>query len=98
MLIDTPPSIGQLAGRLIESLAGTMLRFELSGFDAFVDDWRQRDWLRGRRVVIDSPGGEVAGTAAGLDSNGALLLDGPGGRTVVASGSIVRVEGGGGNA
>jgi BirA family biotin operon repressor/biotin-[acetyl-CoA-carboxylase] ligase len=94
MLLAAPPSTGQLAGRLIEALVGTMLRFELSGFDGFAEDWRHRDWLRGRRVVVDAPGGEVEGTAAGVDSNGALLLDGPGGRTVVASGSITRVGGG----
>jgi BirA family biotin operon repressor/biotin-[acetyl-CoA-carboxylase] ligase len=95
MLLDAPPSTAQLAGRLIEALAGTLRRFEQSGFDGFAEDWRRRDWLKGRRVVVDAPGGMVEGTAAGVDANGALVLDGPGGRTAVASGSIARVDGGG---
>ena len=95
MLLDEPPSIEPLAGRLIEALVGTMLRFERSGFDGFAEDWRRRDWLQGRRVVVDSPRGELEGTAAGVDSSGALVLDGPGGTTAIASGSIVRVDGGG---
>ena len=94
-LLEPLPPPGQLAGRLIDSLFETMLRFEESGFGSFAEAWRHCDWLKGRRVVVELPDGEVAGVAAGVEPNGALILDGPGGRTTIASGSITRVGGAG---
>jgi BirA family biotin operon repressor/biotin-[acetyl-CoA-carboxylase] ligase len=94
-LFDSPPSTSQLAGRLIEGLFETLLRFEESGFDTFAADWRQRDWLHGRGIVVELPDGELAGIAAGVESDGALILDVTGGRRKIASGSITRVDGAG---
>jgi BirA family transcriptional regulator, biotin operon repressor / biotin---[acetyl-CoA-carboxylase] ligase len=43
----------------------------------------------GREVVVHRPdGGTTTGTAAGLDASGALLVDGPGGRTVHHAGDV----------
>jgi BirA family biotin operon repressor/biotin-[acetyl-CoA-carboxylase] ligase len=92
-LVDPAPSREHLAGRLIDALVETLLQFEASGFDRFVDDWRRRDWLKGRRVVVELPGRKVEGVAAGVESSGALILDGPGGRQAIASGSVTRVHG-----
>lgn len=48
----------------------------------------RRDALRGRRVRVEVPSGAV-GTAAGIDSSGALLLDTGGGDVVrVTAGSV----------
>ncbi|GAA1181890.1 biotin--[acetyl-CoA-carboxylase] ligase [Ornithinimicrobium humiphilum] len=43
----------------------------------------------GQEVVVHRPdGGTTTGTAAGLDDSGALLVDGPGGRTVHHAGDV----------
>jgi BirA family biotin operon repressor/biotin-[acetyl-CoA-carboxylase] ligase len=94
-LLGSPPSTSQLAGRLIGGLFDTLLRFEDSGFDSFAADWRQRDWLNGRGIIVELPDGELAGIAAGVESDGALILDVSGGRRKIASGSITRVDGAG---
>ena len=92
-IVDPTPSRERLAGLLIESLFRTMVQFEESGFDAFVDDWRRRDWLKGRQLVVESPGSEITGIAAGVGSDGALIIDGSGGRMRIASGSVTKVGG-----
>ena len=49
-----------------------------------LDEWRQRDLLRGSHVRWN--GGE--GTAAGLDDSGALLVDTDGGRVALDAGEV----------
>lgn len=93
--LDPLPTRERLAGSLVEALVATVKRFELSGFDSFAKDWRRRDWLKGRHIVVEVPGGQAKGVAAGVEANGALILDGPGGRRSVASGSITSVDGAG---
>jgi biotin-(acetyl-CoA carboxylase) ligase len=69
--------------------------FEEQGFDAFADIWRNHDWLRGRKVTVRQPGGSICGTALGIDSDGALLVQEATTTTRVISGSI-EVQGIGG--
>lgn len=80
-----------LAGTLIEHLFRTFTRFDEQGLTGFVDDWQQSDWLRNRVITVDMPDRQVTGIAAGIDNDGALLVDGKSGRSRVISGSIVMV-------
>ena len=88
-LTDEPPAMGKLAGSIIESMFTTYVGFEADGFESFVDAWRKHDWLLGRVVTVDTPERQISGTAAGIDHDGALLIDASGSRTRVVSGSIV---------
>jgi len=92
-VLGTAPSRARLAGSIVEGLVGSMVRFESSGLVAFVDGWEKRDWLRGRHVVVELAGETIGGIASGIEPDGALRLDGPGGPTRIASGSIVMVGG-----
>jgi BirA family biotin operon repressor/biotin-[acetyl-CoA-carboxylase] ligase len=83
-----------LSAAIINHVIDSLLTYEGRGFDAFVDAWRRYDWLRGRTVAVDLPGGEVRGTASGIDVDGALLVRHAARTTRVISGSI-RVDGGG---
>ena len=67
----------------------TMSAFRTQGFAGFADDWRRHDWLLGRQIVVDMPGGQITGRAAGVDTDGALLVDTDSERVRVTSGSIV---------
>lgn len=88
-IVSEPPSRGLLAGTIIESLYATLVRFEALGFGNFASDWEQYDWLRGREITVDMPNRQVTGIAAGVDVDGALLVDGKAGQVRIISGSIV---------
>ena len=62
------------------------------GFAAYRTEWRSADFLRGRAVRLDEPAGRVFGTALGIDSDGALLVETEAGerRRVVAGDVSVR--------
>lgn len=78
-----------IVGALIDSLYLTFRQFAESGLAAFMDDWRQHDWLRGREITVDMPDKQVTGKAAGVDDDGMLLVDTNAGQVRVLSGSIV---------
>lgn len=78
-----------LAGTIIEHLYQTFSRFENLGFAGFVEDWQRHDWLRDREITVDMADRQLTGVAAGVDDDGALLVDSKSGRTRVISGSIV---------
>lgn len=88
-LTRQPPATDELAGVIVESMYATHVGFEKNGFESFVDDWREHDWLLGRSVTVDTPERQISGTAAGVDHDGALLVETGGNRMRVVSGSVV---------
>jgi BirA family biotin operon repressor/biotin-[acetyl-CoA-carboxylase] ligase len=88
-LVDEVPSRDLLAGTMIEVLFRTMARFESHGFADFAGDWQRYDWLRGREVKVEMPDKRLTGIAAGVDVDGALIVDTGAMQQRVVSGSIV---------
>ena len=84
-----PPARELLAGTIVDHLYWTFSRFEDSGFAGFAQEWQQHDWLRGREITVDMPDKQVTGIAAGVDDDGALIIDNKSGRNRVISGSVV---------
>ena len=82
------PDRARLGGAIIGALAGVFGRFGERGFSVFASEWQRRDWLMGREIIADMPEGRVAGTAAGVDADGALIIDAPAGPMRVVTGSI----------
>jgi BirA family biotin operon repressor/biotin-[acetyl-CoA-carboxylase] ligase len=80
-----------LAARLIDVLCDTFVDYAVSGFSTYLDRWTARDWLLGREVIIDAPGPKTSGIGAGIDADGALLLDTAAGIVRVSSGSVMPV-------
>lgn len=85
---DSPPPRGDAAAVLVEQFFATFVEFEKQGFDSCIDAWRKLDWLHGRSILVDTANRQVTGTAAGVDVDGALLIDTQDGRQRVISGSI----------
>lgn len=84
------PKHEDLAARLIDSLCATFVDFETEGFDRYVQQWGERDWLFGRELVIDMQQQQVTGTGAGIANDGALLVDtGEGMIRRIRSGSVL---------
>jgi len=89
-----PPSRVALVGALVNALAELFAAYPRTGFAAYRSDWRAGDFLRGRAVHLDDAAGAVAGTALGIDPDGALLIETTSGvrRRVVAGDVSVRSD------
>jgi BirA family biotin operon repressor/biotin-[acetyl-CoA-carboxylase] ligase len=87
-----PPARAALAGALVNELAMVFIDYPSQGFAAYRREWRAADFLRGRAVQLDEPAGPLRGTAAGIDADGALLVETAAGerRRVVAGDVSVR--------
>jgi BirA family transcriptional regulator, biotin operon repressor / biotin---[acetyl-CoA-carboxylase] ligase len=84
--IDAAATPARTLDRVAPALLAAVRRFDDAGFAAFADRFAARDLLRGRQVTGDHNGAALVGVAAGVDSDGALLLDGPSGRSRLTSG------------
>lgn len=89
------PARDVLAGTVTEHLLATLVQFEALGFNSFVDTWREHDWLFGKQIMVASTDQKFTGTAAGVDADGALLVDTKERQERVISGSIVLEKPGG---
>jgi len=78
----------ELAAALIAALAGMLEEFGVRGMAAFSEEWRAADALADRRVRVLQDDGEFEGRACGVDADGALLVEVPGGRRRVLSGEV----------
>jgi len=86
-LVESLPEGELLAATIIEHLYLSMVTFATQGL--VVSDWRQHDWLLRREITVDMPDKQITGTAAGVDEDGALIVETSNGRRRVISGSIV---------
>jgi BirA family biotin operon repressor/biotin-[acetyl-CoA-carboxylase] ligase len=64
-----------VAGAILDELLSMLEHFEREGFAAFRDAWTALDALKGRPALVLLGDTVVLGTAQGVDSEGALLLD-----------------------
>jgi BirA family biotin operon repressor/biotin-[acetyl-CoA-carboxylase] ligase len=70
-----PPSRNCVGGALLDELMGMLAEFEQAGFASFRDEWMAHDALGGRAVQLRVGESAIAGTARGVDEDGALLLE-----------------------
>lgn len=79
-----------VAAAALDGLAAAYREFTGGGFGRLVDEYERRSMLSGTQVrVADASGAErAAGVVAGVDADGRLLVDGPGGRVAVSSGDV----------
>ena len=77
-----------LAARVLDEVLGIAESFRAHGFGALHRDWRRFDVLHGREVEVDGPCGRMHGRAAGVDTDGALLLEVDGRRRRVLSAEV----------
>ena len=92
-IADELPSANAIAACLVDGLCGVFVDYEARGFEAFAAHWRERDWLHGRQLTIDTPRQPVSGVAAGVADDGALLVTAGGGVVHrVTSGTVVLAD------
>ncbi len=105
-LADKATSLRLAAGRpvdraavtagLLAALEGRYRRFLAAGFAAMRGEWEACSALTGKEVRVTAPEGEVAGRVLGVDDDGALRLEGPGGELRVVAGEVTVPGGYGG--
>jgi BirA family biotin operon repressor/biotin-[acetyl-CoA-carboxylase] ligase len=89
---DVAPSRNMVAGAILDELLSMLGRYEREGFTAFRDAWMELDALGGRPARVLLGDAVIAGTARGVDLEGALLLDtGDGVRRFVSGEASLRM-------
>ena len=61
---------------------------ERDGLKHFVQRWSEADVLHGKPVTVTGPDGATKGVARGIDLEGALLVETPGGLLRFLSGDV----------
>ena len=88
------PGRNALAARAANAILDACGRYADHGLAPFVARWERLDALRGRPVGILSGGAPLAGVARGIDADGALLVEHPGGVVRCEAGEVrVRTRG-----
>ena len=78
-----------LLAHLAADLAIALESYSTEGFAAFRSQWRNRDALRDQRVQVLLPDGStILGVAAGVDADGALLVERNGRRLRFVNGEV----------
>lgn len=77
---------------LLDRLGRHLQAWQADGFVPIRDQWLDRSYPIGAAIRATSSGQPVAGRFAGLDADGALLLDTPSGRQRIVAGEIVAAE------
>lgn len=73
---------------IIDQLIAALEEFQRSGLQTFVNDWRQADALHGAAVRVMVGETIHRGLARGIDVDGALILETPGGLLRFISGEV----------
>lgn len=73
---------------LIEALSAALDRYGAFGLSPFLPDWHRLDSYRGEAVELQAGGRRIVGTHAGIDPNGALLLEIDGERRAFHAGEV----------
>ncbi len=83
-------SIGRnlLAAAMIEALVRALAGYGGQGLAPFLPGWAQFDTYRGQPVEVVAGDYRLRGTAAGVDADGALLLDTDEGRRTLYAGEV----------
>ncbi len=88
-LLPERPRIESIAAAVINRVSDAFVRFESKGFADFAYRWAERDWLLGRRVIVESAQARVEGLGAGIAEDGALLVEVNGALQRVTSGTVL---------
>lgn len=82
-----------VAAHVLDALLPMFESFPRDGFAAYREQWRRRDALQGRGVMVRAADGQVMeGEAAGVDAAGRLQVRGAGGETRVFTQGDVSVR------
>jgi len=76
----------QVTGLLIDHLVDVLSHFKSHGFEYFMEEWEESDFLKGKAISFGGAG--ITGVAAGINSQGALLVETVEGLKVMNAGEV----------
>jgi len=82
------PDRNKLVGDLLEALLNTCIQYQQQGLAPFLTAWKEYDIYMGKQVELLMGNNTFAGTYAGLNDRGGLIVDGPSGRQAWYSGEV----------
>ena len=82
------PKFDHALSTLIDALAARMSQHRLQGFACIRSDWLARAINLGGDIRVRLPNETLHGRFAGLDTTGALMLEGPTGQRLIAAGDV----------
>lgn len=82
------PARTVLAAALLEALLSGLEQFAVSGFASFESEWSALDLTRGCEVNVTGVNRGLAGTARGVDADGALLVENAQGLHAIHAGDV----------
>ena len=88
-ICDPVPDRSRIAAVILDHVHEVMRKFAAFGFTTFAQHWAKYDWLHNREVIVDQSDKQILGVAAGVDQDGALLVNTDNGQTRVVSGSVM---------
>ena len=83
------PTRNEISAALLDALHTVLSQCAAGSIADIRARWRDLDWLQGKRVSLDSDGGQLHGICRGIDDEGALILWDKDSVHHVLSGSIV---------
>jgi BirA family biotin operon repressor/biotin-[acetyl-CoA-carboxylase] ligase len=86
-----PPAPQDFAAIVLDHLAARVAAWRAQGFAAQRAAWLARGPAPGAAIGVRLPQGSVAGSFAGLDRMGALLLETPAGPRTIAAGDVFAI-------
>lgn len=87
--VAPPPSPRRAASALLDAIARWRMVLDHAGFAPLAEAWCSRGPAKGEAISVRLPGGTVQGRFAGLDEDGALVVEtGPGRAERITGGEV----------
>jgi BirA family biotin operon repressor/biotin-[acetyl-CoA-carboxylase] ligase len=59
---------------MVNNILSYYKNFQKSGFEYFMNEWKEKDLLQGKQITLDQDSEKVEGLCKGVDDMGNLLL------------------------
>ncbi len=86
--MPSPPSRDELAALITAELLYAFEAFGMGRAAPLMAEWRERDWLLGKDIVVEEGNTVIQGEACGIDDDGALLVRTADGAQRIITGSV----------
>lgn len=87
-VVAEPVDSVELAAAILDAWVMTMAEFDRHGFAPFKEAWSRHDYLLGKTVTYEDGRAEQRGRAAGVATDGALLVERQGSQVRIVAGEI----------
>ena len=88
MIFGDTPSRNYMAALIINNMFKLLSLYSEQGFEQYIDDWRNLDYLRGNKALLSLTTEDVKGTVVDIDEYGNLIMSVNGNLVTYGSGDL----------